>query len=137
MFWLKLITILLNQQIDALEDFDCISEGIIHSLVETGFTKMLSKTNKYEAISSIMLNSVILSRKAELDQFIEGLGPVIREAHYHSEIFKPLFVHSEDQVLSPELFQSLLLDRSLDPTMKGYFHKFIDEQSMTILLDYK
>ena len=79
----------------------------------------------------------MLSRKAELDQFIEGLGPVIREARCHPEIFKPLFVHSEDQVFLPELFKSLLLDRSLDPTTKGYFLKFIDEQGMTILLDYK
>ena len=64
-----------------MEDFDNIPTIINNALVETGFTKRLVKANKREAITSIMLNNVILSRKAELDQFSQGLGPVLREKH--------------------------------------------------------
>ena len=95
-----------------------------------GFTKRLSKESKLEAISSIMLNSVILTQKAELDQLAEGLGPVLVEARLHPDIFEPLFMHKEDLCITPEIFKNLLvLDRSLNSTMRDYLYNFIDQQS--------
>ncbi|XP_028400610.1 G2/M phase-specific E3 ubiquitin-protein ligase-like [Dendronephthya gigantea] len=80
-------------QIDSLDNFENIPDQILDALVETGFTKKITKENKLEAITSIMLNTVILMRKAELDQFGQGLGPILNEAQKHPDVFKPLFVH--------------------------------------------
>ena len=75
--------------IDSLSDFANLSDQIINALVETGFTKTLTKENKLEAITSIMLNSVILIRKAEIDIFSHSLGPTLNEARVHPEISSP------------------------------------------------
>ena len=120
-------------QIDSLDDFENLPEQIIDALVETGFTKKLSKENKLEPITSIMLNSVILVRKAELDQFSHGLGPILNKARLYPEIFKPLFVHAGEVDLTPEKFRSLLLDTHLDDRLKGYFYKYIDHLGMLFL----
>lgn len=120
-------------QIDSLDNFENIPDQIIDALVETGFTKKITKENKLEAITSIMLNSVILMRKAELDQFCQGLGPILNEARKHPDVFKPLFVHVGDVDLTPKKFKSLLLDTNLDDTLKGYFYNYIDHLGMLFL----
>ena len=120
-------------QIDSLDDFENPPDQIIHALVETGFTKKLSKENKLQAITSIMLNSVILIRKAEIDQFSHGLGPILNEARMHPDIFKPLFVYVGDVDVTPKKFKSLLLDTNLDEILKGYFYKYIDCLGMLFL----
>ena len=120
-------------QIDSLDHFENLPDQIIDALVETGFTKKLTKENKLKAITSIMLNSVILVRKAELDQFSHGLGPILGKARLHPEIFKPLFVHVGEVDLTPEMLKSLLQDTHLDDRLKGYFYKYIDHLGMLFL----
>ena len=95
-------------QIASLDHFENLPDRIIDALGETGFTKKLSKENKLEAIISIMLNSVILVGKAELE-FSHGLGPILGKARLHPEIFKPLFVHVGEVDFKPEKSKSLLL----------------------------
>ena len=85
-----------------MSDFENLSDQIINALAETGFTKKLTKENKLEAITNIMLNSVILIRNAEIDKFSHSLGPILNEARGHPEIFKPLFVHVSEVDLTPK-----------------------------------
>ena len=46
-------------------------------LAQAGFCKRLNKMNKGGTMMSLMISSIITSRKAELDQFAITLGPVL------------------------------------------------------------
>ena len=61
-------------------------------LIESGFPHSLSLENRFQAIASLVLHAVIFSRKAEVDQFIEGLGPLLQKIKDHPEKCEPLFV---------------------------------------------
>jgi hypothetical protein len=54
-------------------------------LIEAGFSHRLSMENFFQAIISLCLHSVLLSRKAELDQFVRGLGPLLTIIKEHPE----------------------------------------------------
>ena len=68
-------------------------------LAEAGFPQVLSVSNKLEAITALCVHSVILSRKAELDQFAVGLGPVLGVAMKYPDMMKSMFVSCSEPVL--------------------------------------
>jgi hypothetical protein len=45
--------------------------------METGFPHFLTLENRFQAMTSLCLHGILLSRKAELDQFVLGLGPLV------------------------------------------------------------
>lgn len=116
-------------QIDNLEDFAAVPDRVSELLVQAGFTKQLSKDNKGGAMMSIMIHSLISSRKAELDQFALGLGPVLKAAKENPTVCKPLFVYDEENCkVTPEKLKALLYEANLDDKLKGYFHDYIDSK---------
>ena len=84
---------------------------------------------------SLMIHSIISSRKAELDQFAQGLEPLLREARKVSEMFKPLFVYGQDtKQLTPECFKALIDSDCLEDNLKEYLDKYIDSKGTCIFL---
>ena len=57
-----------------MDNVDEVSSKVQTLLADAGFPQVLSMCNKLEAITALCVHSVILSRKAELDQFALGLG---------------------------------------------------------------
>ena len=49
-------------------------------------------TNKLEAITSLCVHSVVVSRKAAVDQLACGLKPLLELAKKDPEMLKPIFV---------------------------------------------
>lgn len=95
-------------------------------LIDAGFTKLLTKDNKGSAIISLMMNSIISSRKAELDQFAQGLDRVLKEARKVPEVCKPLFVYNKNvEKLTAEKFEALLHVHDLENNLKDYLHEYI------------
>ena len=74
------------------------------------------------------MHSVILSRKAELDQFAVGLGLVLGVAMKYPDMMKSMFVScSEPASLSvtPAAFKDLLVFEDVQD--KEYFLQYIEE----------
>ena len=131
----SLIQYVIVLQIDCLEDFNILPDRLTDMLVNSGFTKQLLKANKGSAMMSLMIHSLITSRKAELDQFAFGLGPVLKAAQKQPSVCKPLFVFEEGSaMLTPEIFKELLSENDLEDRLKAYFHDYIDSRSKNILL---
>ena len=101
--------------------------------MNAGFTKLLTKDNKRSAVISLMIHSIISSRKAELDQFSQGLEPLLREARKVPEMFKPLFVYSQNtKQLTAECFKALINSDCLEDNLKEYLDKYIDSKGIYI-----
>ena len=96
-------------------------------LIESGFPHSLSLENRFQAMTSLVLHAVILSRKAEVDQFIEGLGPLLQKIKDHPEKFEPLFVAGAcEPPLSKDLFSIVEYD-DVDKRIREYFTRYIRE----------
>ena len=94
-----------------LVNFEDIPDRISDVLVNAGFTKQLTKANKGGTMMGLMIHFLISSGKAELDQFAQGLGPVLKG---NLIICKPLFVLNEDNAkITPEKFKALLQESNL------------------------
>ena len=61
-------------------------------LIEAGLPHILTFENRFQAILTLCLHSVILLRKAELDQFISGLDPLINIMCKYPDLAAPLFM---------------------------------------------
>ena len=106
-------------------------------LVESGFPHFLSLENRFQAMTSLVLHAVILSRKAEVDQFMEGLGPLLQRIKNHPETFEPLFVAGAcEPPLSEDLFSIVDYD-DVDERMKEYFTRYVREAGNPCNLDFK
>ncbi|XP_068725046.1 G2/M phase-specific E3 ubiquitin-protein ligase-like [Montipora capricornis] len=75
-------------------------------LAEAGFPQVLSVSNKLEAITALCVHSVILSRKAELDQFAVGLGPVLGVAMKYPDMMKSVFVSCSEPASVDQCYTS-------------------------------
>ena len=77
------------------------------------------------------MHSVILSRKAELDQFAVGLGPVLGLAKKYPDVLKSLFVNCSEPgsaSVTPAAFKGLLVLEGLQDKGKEYFLEYIDKE---------
>ena len=93
-------------------------------LAEAGFPQVLSVSNKLEAITASCVHSVILSRKAELDQFAVGLGPVLVVAMKYPDMMKSMFVSCPEPAslsVTPAAFKDLLVFEDVQDKVKEYF----------------
>lgn len=95
-------------------------------MVDAGFCKLLNETNKSSGIMSVIMNSVITSRKAELDQFALGLGPLLTEAKKAADVFRPLFVHDDSMDhLDSDQVMSLMEIGQLEKKLQEYLEMYI------------
>ena len=78
-------------------------------LVDSGYTKVLHMVNKLEAITTLCVHSVILSRKGAIDQFAIGLKPLLELLKENPEFMKQIFV---------ETFKELLIFEEVQTKMK-------------------
>ena len=89
--------------------------------METGFPHFLSIENRFQAMTSLCLHGIILSRKAELDQFMSGMGPLVDIIKQHPKKMEPLFLASSSKPPSPEDFLSLVQYEDVNDSLKQYF----------------
>ena len=78
---------------------------------------------------SLMIHSITSSRKAELDQFAQGLDLLLIEAKKAPEMFKPLFVYNQNTVkLNAENFKDILDISCLEDNLREHLQKYIDSK---------
>lgn len=101
--------------------------NVTNCLIDSGFTKALTVETKGEAIMSILLNCVILSRKAELDQFADGLGPLLNKIRSYPDICKSLLVQSDEftRVTAGKL-KSLLVFQDVNDHLKKQLMDYME-----------
>ena len=76
---------------------------------------------------SVLLHCVVLSRKAELDQFADGLGPLLDKIRSYPDLCKPLLVQSDEHTkVTAEKIKSLLLFEEVNENLKKYLMDYID-----------
>ena len=74
------------------ENISALSNELSTLLVEAALPHVLTIDNRSQAMTSLCLHSVFLSRKAELDQFMSRLGPLIKLVQQHPDQAEPIFV---------------------------------------------
>lgn len=111
-----------------------MEKSVADCLVDAGFTKALTVENKGEAMMTVMLHCVILSRKAELDQFSDGLGPLLTKIRSNADICKPLLVQSiDDTKVTAEKLKSLLVFEKLTEPLQQFLIDYIEMKGKLIL----
>ena len=90
--------------------------------MEAGFPHILTIENRHH---SLCLHSVFLSRKAELDQFMAGLGPLINLVREHPDQAEPLFVVGYSKSLSADDILSLVEYEDVDTMHKEFFNHYV------------
>ena len=83
-------------------------------LTEASFPSLLTFENHFQAMTSLCLHSVFLSRKAELGQFMAGLGPVLNLICKHLHLAEPILVADKVKPPSAEEFLALVEYEDVD-----------------------
>jgi hypothetical protein len=87
-------------------------------------------TNKLEAITSLCVHSVVVSRKAAVDQLACGLKPLLELSKKDPEMLKPIFVAGASSLeLNSATFKSLLHFEDVELNVMNMFLKYIDTES--------
>lgn len=75
---------------------------MIGSFVEAGYCSVVSESTRDEALSAFALHDCVLSVKAELDQFCEGLQAlgVLEVIRKQKELFTVLFIADDKNILT-------------------------------------
>ena len=103
-------------------------------LTEAGFPHLLSFENRFQAMTSLCLHAVFLSRKAELDQFMSGLGPLVNVIHEHPTIAEPLLVAGHGKPPTADDLLSLITYENVDDEHKEFFKQYISTEGQYIAL---
>ena len=114
-----------------MDNVDEVSSEVQTLLADAGFSQVPSMCNKIEAVTTLCEHSVILSRKAELDQFALGLGPVLGLAKKYPDVMKSLLVSCLEPAsasVTPAAFKSLLVFEEVQEKVKEYFPEYIDKE---------
>ena len=93
-------------------------------LTESGFPNMLTFENRFQAIS-LCLHSVFLSRKAELDQFMAGLGPLLNLIRKHPHLEEPLFVAGIAKPPTADQFLAIVEYEDVDGMHIDFFKQYV------------
>ena len=85
---------------------------------------------------AVMLHSVILSRKAELDQLSDGLGSLLCTVRDNREICKPLFVQEDDnnKVTKEKMMSLLVFTDQLSEQLKKFFIDYIEMKGKLFMI---
>ena len=110
------------------EDVASLATELQGLLIEAGFPHILTFENRFQAIIALCLHSVILLRKAELGQFISGLGPLINIVRKYSDLAAPLFVAGRATPPTAEEVLSLVRYEEVDDKHKEFFQKYVREE---------
>ena len=102
-----------------------VADDLQGLLIEAGFPNVLTYENRFQAIMSLCLHSVLLSRKAELDQFISGLGPLISIVRKHPDLAAPLFLAGSAKPPSAEEVLSIVEYENVDDKYKEFFQNYV------------
>lgn len=113
-------------------DLQQLPSEVLELLADSGFTRVLSLSNKLDAITTLCVHSVIFSRKAAIDQLAFGLKPILDIAQKHSEELKGLFVNDgENNNIDADKFKSLLEFEDVENGLKEMFIKYIESEGMS------
>ncbi len=91
--------------------------------METGFPHFLTLENRFQAMTSLCLHGILLSRKAELDQFVLGLGPLV-DIKQHPKKMEPLFLAGSEKLPTAEEFLSLVEYEDVNDSLKQHFIRY-------------
>mgnify|MGYP002803387056 FL=1 len=97
-------------------------------LIESGFPHCLNMENRFQSMTSLCLHGVILSRKAELDQFLIGLGPVAEFIRKYPNIMEQIFVTGHAQQPTADDFLSLIEYDGVDDEIKEFFIRYLQAE---------
>jgi hypothetical protein len=78
-----------------------------------------------EQMTSFCLHGILLSRKAELDQFVLGLGPLVDIIKQHPKTMEPLFLAGSEKLLTAEEFLSLVEYDNVNDSLKQHFIRYV------------
>ena len=91
------------------------------SVIAAGYPYRLTKENHGEAVRSLLVHEIILSRRSEIDQVIAGLGPEIcTMVKEHGKVMSSLFTN-EGQVplVASEFLKLVTYENTLPPPFEG------------------
>ena len=94
-------------------------------LIESGFPHLLTLNNRVQAMMSLCIHGVILSRKAKLDQFLLGLSPLVESIRKHPDLMEPLFVAGSSKPTTADNLNLLIEFDGIDDNVKYYFAHYI------------
>ncbi len=111
------------------EDETTVAGEVQQLLIEFGFPHTLTLENRFQAMMSLCLHGgVLLSRKAELDQFLLGLGPLVDSIRKYPDVFEPLFVSSGAKPPTGDDLLSLIDYENVDDEIKQYFIRYVHSE---------
>jgi len=73
---------------------------------------------------------VILSRKAELDQFIDGLGPIVNLVGKYPDVMEPAFVEREAKAPTPQEFLNLTVFENVRVELQTFLQQYLENQGI-------
>ena len=94
-------------------------------LTEAGFPHVLTFENRLQAMTALCLHSVFLTRKAELDQFRTGLGPIVDIICKHPNNAKPLLQAGHNKPLTANEILPLVKFDDIDEKHKEFFQEYL------------
>jgi hypothetical protein len=97
-------------------------------LIESGFPHCLNIENRFQAMTSLCLHGVLLSRKAELDQFLIGLGPLVECIRKYPNIMEPLFLAGHAKPPTPDDLLSIIEYESVGDEIKEFFTRYVQAE---------
>ncbi|XP_062504888.1 uncharacterized protein LOC134181638 [Corticium candelabrum] len=103
------------------EEFETHVTVLQDSVIAAGYPYRLTKENHGEAVRSLLVHEIILSRRSEIDQVIAGLGPEIcTMVKEHGKVMSSLFTN-EGQVplVASEFLKLVTYENTLPPPFEG------------------
>ena len=94
-------------------------------LTESGFPNILTFANRFQAMTSLCLHSIFLSRKAELDQFMAGLGPVLNLIRQHPQLAEPLLGAGIAKPPTADEFLAMVEYEDVDDMHINFFKEYV------------
>jgi hypothetical protein len=91
-----------------------------------------------QAIGSMYLHHVITIRKSEIDQLATGLGKLLTLARNYPDLFRPLFVHSDDGTgtMTPDAFMAIVKMDGVSARVVEYFSEYVRDEGMYTIYHY-
>ena len=128
---MKIVVLLLLDSLTA-DDFPVIDD-IQDLLVEAGFPHLLSMANKHQVVVSLTLHSVIFSRKAELDQFINGLECLVEWVRKYPSLMRPLLVAGDTAPPTKEDWLNMIVFENEDKELEDFFKEYLEIEGRACL----
>lgn len=97
------------------EDETIVAGELQQLLIESGFPHALTFENRFQA----------MTRKAELDQFLIGLGPLVESIRQYPDVMEPLFVAACAKPPTADDLLSLVEFECVDDDLKQYFTRYV------------